>query len=150
MTDSTNSLSKATKNQCARIHILRQELRLSEDDYRAALASFGVESSKELSFHDAELLIQRFEQALPTNHPQRYSTKYEHLGIRFHRVLRRHYATPKQLRMLEAMWMSSPQVTTKTVEALEHFAKRITGKEKLEWLLIDDVQKVKKAIESLR
>lgn len=150
MNDSMNSSTRATKKQCARIHILKQALYLSDDDYRAALASFGVESSKDLTFHNAELLIHRFEQALPSNHPQRSSTKYENLGIRYNWALRRHYATPKQLRMLEALWMSSPNVRQKTTQALEHFAKRITGKEKLEWLLIDDVQKVKKAIEALR
>jgi putative transposase len=80
---------------------------------------------------------------------ERGSLKYDELGIRWNERLREHYATPKQLRMLEAMWMTSPRVEHKTEEAFKHFVKRISGKEKLEWLMMSDVRKIKKAIESL-
>lgn len=51
--------------------------------------------------------------------------------------------------MLEAMWMTSPIVKNKTEEAFRNFCKRITGIDKIEWLMMDDVRKIKKAIESL-
>lgn len=140
----------ATKQQLARIHILKTALSMSEDDYRAALAGFGVTSAKELSLENAELLIRAFERALPKNHPQQGPMKYNTLGIRYNSALHVHYATPKQLRMIEALWMTSDKVHTKTETAFLKFVKHITGKDRLEWLVLHDVQKIKKAIESLR
>jgi len=76
--------------------------------------------------------------------------KYEDLGIRYNEQLRDHYATPKQLRMIEAMWMTSPQVKKKDQEALRKFIKRILGKDHITWILKSEVQKVVKAIKSLK
>ena len=39
-----------SKSQLAKIHILKKECGLSDEEYRAVLSSFGVESSKDLGF----------------------------------------------------------------------------------------------------
>lgn len=141
-----------TKGQISKLHILKQQLRMSEEEYGAALESYGVNTSKQLSYEQAADLINKLTKLLPKylkyEEKKKYK-KYDELGIRWNEKLRQHYATPKQLRMLEAMWMTSPRVEQKNEEAFRKFVKRISGKERLEWLMMDDVRKIKKAIESL-
>lgn len=143
-----------TKGQIAKLHILKQQLRLSEEEYGAALESFGVSSSKDLTYEQAAYLIKKLNELLPKelrNESQHKNIikKYDELGIRYNEQLKEHYATPKQLRMIEAMWMTSPRVEHKTEEALLKFIKRITNKDRMEWLLISDIRKIVKAIQSL-
>lgn len=144
------------KKQITKIHWLKNTLNLSDEEYGAALESYGVATSKDLTYEQAADLIKKLVRLLPKelreNSSQRRKDakqKYDELGIRWNEKLRQHYATPKQLRMLEAMWMTSPRVEHKTEEAFKKFVKRISGKEKLEWLMMSDVRKIKKAIESL-
>lgn len=143
------------KSQIAKIHTLKNQLRLSEEEYGAALEGYGVATSKDLSYEQAADLIKRMIKLLPkslTPNPspkERGLLKYDELGIRWNEKLREYYATPKQLRMLEAMWMTSPRVEHKTEEAFLRFVKRISGKDKLEWVMMSDVRRIKKAIESL-
>lgn len=139
-----------SKGQIAKIHTLKNQLGLSEEEYGAALESFGVSTSKDLSYEQAAYLIKRLEALLPKElRPRPTTKKYDELGIRYNERLQEHYATPKQLRMLNAMWMTSPRVVNKTDEAFEKFVKRISGKDKLEWVMMSDVQKIKKGIEML-
>jgi len=144
------------KKQITKIHWLKNTLNLSDEEYGAALESYGVATSKDLSYEQAADLIKKLVRLLPKelreNSSQRRKDakqKYDELGIRWNEKLRQHFATPKQLRMLEAMWMTSNRVEYKTEEAFKKFVKRISGKEKLEWLMMSDVRKIKKAIESL-
>lgn len=149
------------KFQIAKIHTLKNQLRLPEEEYGAALESYNVVTSKDLSYEQAADLIKKLVKLLPKelrdNFSQRRNAstgsaakqKYDELGIRWNEKLREHYATPKQLRMLEAMWMTSPRVEHKNEDAFRKFVKRISGKEKLEWLMMSEVRKIKKAIESL-
>ncbi|MEP0860584.1 MAG: DUF1018 domain-containing protein [Ignavibacterium sp.] len=144
------------KAQIAKIHALKNQLKLSDEEYGAALEGYGVTTSKDLSYEQAADLIKKLVNLLPKNLRESFEQrrkdakqKYDELGIRWNEKLRQHYATPKQLRMLEAMWMTSNRVEHKTEEAFKKFVKRISGKEKLEWLMMSDVRKIKKAIESL-
>jgi hypothetical protein len=144
------------KKQITKIHWLKNTLNLSDEEYGAALESYGVATSKDLTYDQAADLIKKLVRLLPKelreNSSQRRKDakqKYDELGIRWNEKLREHFATPKQLRMLEAMWMTSNRVEHKTEEAFKKFVKRISGKEKLEWLMMSDVRKIKKAIESL-
>lgn len=150
---------RVRKAQIVKIHILKARLGLSDEEYGAALEGYGVYTSKDLSYEQAEDFIMRLINLLPKESRGNYlhpsadghkdtKQKYDELGIRWNEGLNEHYATPKQLRMLEAMWMTSPVVRQKTAEAYLRFVKRITGKERLEWLLMSDVRKIKKAIES--
>ncbi|BDQ03510.1 regulatory protein GemA [Ignavibacterium sp.] len=144
------------KKQISKIHLLKNQLHLSDEEYGAALESYEVSSSKDLSYEQAADLIKKLIKLLPKelreNFTQRHKDakkKYDEFGIRWNERLREHYATPKQLRMLEAMWMTSPRVENKNEDAFKRFVKRISGKEKLEWVMMSDVRKIKKAIESL-
>jgi hypothetical protein len=144
------------KAQIAKIHALKNQLRLSEEEYGAALEGYGVTTSKDLSYEQAADLIKKMINLLPKELRENYplakangNRKYDELGIRWNEKLRQHYATPKQLRMLEAMWMTSQRVEHKTEEAFIKFVKRISGKERLEWVMMSDVRKIKKAIEAL-
>ncbi|WP_304043092.1 regulatory protein GemA [Ignavibacterium album] len=144
------------KKQITKIHWLKNTLNLSDEEYGAALESYGVATSKDLTYEQAADLIKKLVRLLPKelreNSSQRRKDakqKYDELGIRWNEKLREHFATPKQLRMLEAMWMISNRVEHKNEEAFKKFVKRISGKEKLEWLMMSDVRKIKKAIESL-
>ncbi|MEJ5351934.1 MAG: regulatory protein GemA [Melioribacteraceae bacterium] len=145
-----------TKGQINKLHILKQQLKMTEEEYRTALESYGVNTSKQLSYEQAADLIRKLIKLLPKELRENFERrgkdkkqKYDELGIRWNEKLREHYATPKQLRMLEAMWMTSDRVQNKTEEALRKFIKRITGKERMEWLLISDIRKIIKAINSL-
>ena len=143
-----------SKTQIAKIHILKSQLALSEEEYGAALEGYGVTTSKDLSYEQAMDLIKRLNNLLPKElrykeRRKNIKFKYDELGIRYNEQLKEHYATPKQLRMLEAIWMTSNRVENKNEEAFKHFVKRISGKERLEWLMMSDVRKIKKAIESL-
>lgn len=145
------------KAQITKIHALKSQLKLSDEEYGAALEGYGVTTSKDLTYEQAADLIKKMVKLLPKELRENFSQrrkdskqKYDELGIRWNEKLRQHYATPKQLRMLEAMWMTSPRVEHKTEEAFKRFVKRISGKERLEWVMMSDVRKIKKAIESLQ
>jgi len=148
-------MSNISKGQIAKIHTLKNQLGLTDEEYGAALEGYGVTTSKDLSYDQAADLIRKLVKLLPKNLQKEYESKnktpqkYDELGIRWNPKLKQHYATPKQLRMLEAMWMTSPRVEHKTEEAFKSFVKRISGKERLEWVMMNDVKKIKKAIESL-
>lgn len=52
-----------TEGQIKKIHVVKAELRLSEDEYRAILKGmFNVGSSKQLSFQQAKKLIEKLVQ----------------------------------------------------------------------------------------
>lgn len=52
-----------TEGQIKKIHVIKAELRLSEDEYRAILKGmFNVGSSKQLSFQQAKKLIEKLVQ----------------------------------------------------------------------------------------
>jgi hypothetical protein len=134
-----------------KIHWLKNQLGLSEDEYRAALGSYGVESSKDLLEWQARDLIKALLRLLPKEKARiiRDKKKYDELGIRYDAKRKQYYATPKQLRMIEALWMTSPAVRNKNEKAMLKFIKRITGVDRMEWIMMEDVKKVVKAIKSL-
>jgi len=140
-----------SKEQIKKIHTLKNIIGLSDEEYGSALESYGVCTSKELTYKQGDDLIYRLEKLLPKE-PKKSkktkNTKYNNLGVRTN-YKGEHYATPKQLRLIEALWFNGANVRTKTQEALLSFVKKITGKNALEWLLLSDVKKVVKAITSL-
>ncbi len=138
-----------SKEQIKKIHTLKSKIGLTDEEYGSALEAYGVNTSKDLNSKQAEDLIIRLTELMPKQKPGKVkSTKYNKLGIRTNHK-GEHYATPKQLRMIEAMWFNGVNVRTKTQEALLSYVKKITGKNAMEWLLISDVQKIVKAIKSL-
>jgi len=127
------------------VHVAKAKLGLSDDDYRDILSGFNVSSSKELNEAGLKQLIAVF-------HKMGFedtSKKRKYNNLKKRGDILDAWATPKQLRMIEAKWMSSPKVKVKTVEALEKFILRIAKVNKIDWLKGKHVQKVIKAIESL-
>lgn len=89
----------ATTFQIRKIHILKNLLNLSGNDYQSLLMGFDVESSKELSYGAAcELLSLLEDKAVVLNLWKKQPKKYHDLD-RCETM-----ATPKQLRMIESLW----------------------------------------------
>jgi len=139
---------KVTKQQIILIHVAKKHLK--DEEYVSALSGYGVESSKELTYDQAQDLIKKFiERGLLNSNKKSFNSKhgwgkkkYEHLGNRGSQ-----FPTPAQLRMIEAIWKERAEV--KTDEALRKFIKRITGKDDILWLFKTDIEKIKKAVENL-
>ncbi len=133
----------ASKEQIKIIHILKSKNNIDDETYREILNSYGVNTSKDLNYADANDLIVKLGGRIGYK-------KYDELGIRYNHKTREYYATPKQLRKIEALWMSSERVKVKTHEALRKFIKRITGVDAIEWISISQVKKIIKAIEEIK
>jgi hypothetical protein len=164
---------RATKEQIIKIHILKTQLALSDDEYYSALESYGVNSSKELTKVQAKDLISKLQRLAdanmntpnpsmrgdvntpyPSERGERNSIgqplKYEELGIRYDETRKEYYATPKQLRLIEALWRSHPNVIDRSDKAMIKYIKRITGVDKMEWLMMSDIKKIIKAINEIK
>lgn len=89
----------ATPSQIKRIHILKSLLGLDDDLYREMLMSFGVCSSKDLTFTEASVMLDILEtRAEERNLWKRIPKPYEDLN-RDSKM-----ATPPQLRMIKGLW----------------------------------------------
>ena len=89
----------ATPSQLKRIHILKSLLGLDDDLYREMLMSFGVCSSKDLTFTEASVMLDILEtRAEERNLWKRMPKPYEDLN-RDSKM-----ATPPQLRMIKGLW----------------------------------------------
>ena len=139
-------MGAVTTRQIRRIHALKNRLSLSEEEYRNWLSEYGVRSSKELSFEEAERLIEDMEGlAIIEGVWERLDgkRKYEDLGNR------EGMATPKQLRMIEALWrdVSRARSVKERERTLRSFLRNRFGIEDLRWV---ESWQVKKIVEALR
>ncbi|MBQ2872342.1 regulatory protein GemA [bacterium] len=133
------------------IGYLRKVLSLDEDTYREILANYCVESSTQLTYEQANELLDSLKTkavslGLYVKRSDKYFSKYSNMSGRFG------MATPKQLRKIDVMWKQvSTQPTDEAKErALNRFILRITGKQRLNFLTQEDVSKVIKAIETMQ
>jgi len=140
---------KANRAQIIKIHALKSRLGLSEDDYRnGTLASFGVSSSKDLTTGQANELINKLsDEGQKMGVWNKKKKKYDHLWGR-----PTYFASPAQLRKIEAMWknvsiFSKPK---ERADALDTFINRIVGVMGILSLEKAHVEKVVKAIESMK
>lgn len=89
----------ATNSQIRKIHTLKSLLGLDDDLYREMLMSFGVCTSKDLTFTEAAIFVDILEtRAVERNLWKKQPKKYEDLN-RDGKM-----ATPPQLRMIKGMW----------------------------------------------
>lgn len=89
----------ATTSQIRKIHTLKAFLGLDDDLYREMLMSFGVQSSKNLTYTEAVIFIEILEdKAAEINRWQKQPKKYANLN----RSCK--MATQSQLRMIEGIW----------------------------------------------
>ena len=89
----------ASISQIRKIHTLKSILGLDDDLYREMLMSFGVCTSKDLTFSEAGVLLDILEtKAVEKSLWKREPKKYEDMerGTKM--------ATPPQLRMIKGMW----------------------------------------------
>ncbi len=131
-----------------RIKMLQKQAGIGEDDYRALLLGYGVTSCKELMQTDARLLIGFLERvATPVKSVVTVrKMKYDDLGHR------QDMATPRQLRMLEAMWKDVSYQTTvaKCHEAWLVFLKNKFDRISPEHIERELVQRIVKTLQAMK
>lgn len=127
----------ANNAQKAQIHILKDRLGLTDEDYRDMLASYGVTTSKDLTFRDAGEFIKALRRkVLESGAPQPHRTGY---------------ASRAQKAMLWNMWqqISRQDTKEKMTEAFRHFVKARFRIDNVEWLPGSAVSKIKKTLEAM-
>lgn len=132
----------STYAQIKKIHALKNILHLDDDLYLDMLMSFGVQSSKNLTYTEAGIFLEILEEkAVLTTNWEKRDKKYEELGSRDADM-----ATPAQLRMIEAVWRDVCYIDTPAF-AKQSLRKFIQNKFK-----IDDIKFLtkKKAVKVIR
>jgi hypothetical protein len=133
-----------------RIKTLQRAAQTGEDDYRAMLAGYGVESCKNLDFKQAAEVISFLQKLAGQDQgpgSARLPKRYADLGRRG-----AEWATAKQLRMLEAMWMDvtvqkSRVVALSAYQAFLMHRWQITSPE---MIARDQVSLIKRALDAMR
>lgn len=96
----------ASKFQIRKIHTLKNLLAIEDDVYREMLMSFDVQSSTDLTFTEASILLDILEEkAVALNLWIKQKLKYTNLK-------RDNMATPAQLRMIESLWRELAYIDT--------------------------------------
>ena len=155
-TNPTNKpMRKSNNAQKAKIHIARQELSLTDVEYEGLLAGFGVESSRDLSFSQADELLAELKRRgwtpKPAKRKNRSAGRDKGWGTNKYEYLRPrpgYMADPKQLRKIEAMWRDIANKPTD--ESLEKFVERLTKIKKLEWLHKKHARAVLTALKAMK
>ena len=136
----------STPKQRQIIGFLRRALNLADDTYYAILEiNYSAGSSKDLTYAEAEELIGQ----LRINAVKSGALK----ASRFFGLDRdKKMASPKQLRMIEAMWkdVSFKETEEDRKTALNRFIYRITGKQRLRFLTAVDIRKIVNALNKMK
>lgn len=116
----------ARNNDLAAIHVAKAKLGLSEDEYRDLMATVcsGVRSAAELDFTGRKRFLAHLNACLKARQAPQPA-----------RVVRQPL-TPSQ-RLIWSLWMQLADaglVAQRTMSAVEAFAARQTGVDKLDWL----------------
>lgn len=142
-----------SKNRLARIHILKKELGLDEENYRIQLGAYGAPLNKKgqpssagFTDREADRFIAALERQLKGKKTKGHgwgSNKYEYLRPR-----RGDMGDPKQLRKIEGIWREIAR--NPSDEALEKFLERQTGIKKIIWLKKPHVSAVLTALKAMK
>lgn len=138
---------KIVKVQIQKIHIAKTQLHLSEDVYREMLfENFGVSSAKDLSYEQADQLLEKLKQAgwKPVAAKKGKENSWGKKNYENLRGRDEEYAAPQTLRMIEAKYKEITGLEPE--KGLAKFVKRITKIDRLEWLRQSDCSKVLKAL----
>lgn len=131
------------KWQVVRVHVLKSQAGLSDEEYRALLSGYGAGSCKELSYAEANELIRTLVKMAPVKRP---ALKYDDVGFR------KGYATPRQLRMLEAMWAEVSVFKEQKRRAEAYLVFLRNRFDRISPLHIEEqmVQRIKKCLEAMK
>jgi len=133
--------------QKGRIHQLAAIRGMNREQYEDALAEWGVSSSKQLTYQQANNVIAMWKRAAIRE--GKYTPpdqKYEHLKDR-----PRYWPSPGQLRLLDAMWNSVSQAPrSQRAEALNTFLYNRFGIPDIEQVPRSMVQKIKKTLDAMK
>ncbi len=144
----------STPQQRKLIGYFRKLLKMPEDVYKEILWTWHVDSSRELTVNEAETLLCQLKKNAIAIGVYEGKKKYSFQKYRHNSLDGRDgkMATPAQLRKVEAMWfeVSRQPNDIARAEALHGFLKRITGKERLQFLTKTDISKLIKAMETMK
>ena len=136
--------------QIKKIHIAIKELNIKDKDYRDILSGFNnaagkpCTSCKELTKRQANILLDLFSKKLGWQEKKHgKKLKYEEFAGRDPK-----FASPAQMRKIEAEWMQHSR--EKTEVSMNNFIYRILKVSMITSVLKKDVNKLLKAIESLK
>lgn len=143
----------STPRQRQQIGYMRKLLGLDDDTYRDMLNNtYGVHSSKELTKEQASEYLDRLRDIGKETGVFKPKLKYSFNKYKYNNLGDDPYrATPAQLRKVEAMWYGISRQTTDEAraEALNKMIKKITGKQRMQFLTKTDVSKVIKAFRNM-
>jgi len=136
----TAALPQTRRRQLAKIHIAKKQLALAEDTYRALLERlFGVTTAKDLTDRQHQHLLGEFRRlGWKAKPPQSATAKAASLR-------------EPQLRKIRLLWSRLLEVgaaRSTHPDALNHFARRLTGIERLEWLSVRQASTVIEALKA--
>lgn len=144
----------STAKQRQDIGYLRKLLKLDDELYYELLINtYSVSSSKDLTFSQAKEFLNKLRdmgrnigvfKSTRIHSFQKYN--YNNFAGRADDM-----ATPKQLRMIEALWFKVSRQTSDTdrKNALNSFIQRIIGVQNIRFLKKTDINKLKKALENM-
>ena len=120
--------SPITTEQIKKIHAIKNNIKLSDDNYRALLFRFDAESSKDLNRQKAAELIDYLEDI--ANEQYKRNKDKKPTGVQLKGRLtyfdRTKKVSDKQIEYIAGLWLKLSDL--KTYSSLMWFIKRITGK----------------------
>jgi len=138
------------KIQIVKIHIAIKDLNIIDKEYRDILSGFNnsdgnpCTTCKELTEKQANILLDLFKKKLGWQEKKKgKKLKYEEYGSRDSK-----FASPAQMRKIEAVWMNYSR--EKTVTSMNNFIFRILKVSLITSVHKKDVNKLLKAIQSLK
>lgn len=142
-----------TKGQIKAIHTLKSKLGLCDEYYRCILSQYGVESSKDLTFEEAEGLWATLQQMATEagigGKKISRGKKYDDLEADGKRDPS--MATPRQLRMIEAVWadVSYMENSKDRAKALRAFIEKRFRVSDLRFVTKANASKIIKTLETM-
>lgn len=122
-----------TAGQIKKIHTIKSRLGWSDEEYRRFIADWWVNTSKDLSYEGAVEVIRSMEAEAV-----KCGVRSAGCGVKRYEELagRPGMASPRQLRMIEAMWAGVSRVRGQGARAaaLRHFLKRLIGVEEMRFI----------------
>lgn len=157
---------KANQTQIKRIHIAKSQLKLSDENYREILSGYGVLSSKDLGYYQANDLIEKFKKMgwVEVFKPRPVRAEHVEIGIEGEKVVvydkgwgrqkyeylagrDDSYPEPRVLRYIESHWKKVSRSGTEA--SLRALIKKVGKVDDITFLKKKGAQAVIQAIKSI-